>query len=937
MRRVCPLLCIGFVCFAFVTVAHETEDDSIRTLESIDDMPALRSYSQPKEMRATKMLDLAQRLQLPRCHLERIKRATRLTDAGCRAQRCPSDTLELLQEKAVVPNLAGLVQDKQIGQIIGETLAQGADPTNTDVSIRAVLDAITALQGKIQREKDQDSDQQDHDMKLCRRTNRDLTRVVGDAETAQKAANTKQFENREQRKQARLDLQNSLDRQRQIEKALHKVRTALREAQDSYYARRLKRKKDITVLQGALKLVCTFRSFKDDDRCVEHKLAFAVSDPTKSAIFAGETTEMLTAEHDKFLVEQKDAWPKQVEKDTSDIAKGIPPNDAASESAPESLLEYTKNSAAARLKLDRLLQEGASPQVEGPVQAVLLAVKAGDYTQSSGLLQLVLQLIKQLEEQQHQDQQKYHLFHRESLTQVQVQEEARREELRLQEEMKNTIDTCSNNIEQGVLEFFSAVRVEKGAQESQRQNSVTCEEQLQKYQARQALRDEDLVNINKLRSLLLVLDGTYGTPSCDKDDQDDCTKASQGMCVYKSFDDKECACEHGFSGLACAERKCKGSDGRMLDGRDADVCSGSTRGSCDQVTGNCKCKDGYKHGPHNACELSKYCPEGRAGGNCNGHGKCNQVTAQCSCDEGYFGSDCRKKKCPGGAVDNLKYSPKDPEACSGHGVCLSDSGTCGCYDTFTGPKCTKRTCRKNCSGKGKCNAETGKCVCEKGATGPTCELFECEGGCGGSGGECDAATGKCICKDGNSGPNCKRSTACDVKETTYHDWAMFREGWSKCPYGSLMTGIKRGSCDGLHCLEQAQCAKPCLGEERLQLGHCYQANWWTALNSAGKGGCEDGYFMAGLYRSKCLSLYCLQMGWCCSVMDSGYGNCGVAIWQEQLSKDNSWATVPMADVGGAKEPQGFMTAMSRAGRTATLSDLKEVSYCNFKRLDTNED
>jgi hypothetical protein len=148
-----------------------------------------------------------------------------------------------------------------------------------------------------------------------------------------------------------------------------------------------------------------------------------------------------------------------------------------------------------------------------------------------------------------------------------------------------------------------------------------------------------------------------------------------------------------------------------------------------------------------------------------------------------------------------------------------------------------------------------------------------------------------------------------------------------------MTGLKKGDCKGIQCLDQAKCAKPCWGEEKLKVGNCYQANWWEALNGPGKASCEDGFYMAGLYRSRCLSLYCIQMGLCCSIQHSRWEACGRKDWRREIAKENSWATVPTINGGGLTRPAGFMTGVQRAGETATVDDLHFVEYCGFKRKD----
>ena len=101
------------------------------------------------------------------------------------------------------------------------------------------------------------------------------------------------------------------------------------------------------------------------------------------------------------------------------------------------------------------------------------------------------------------------------------------------------------------------------------------------------IRDEELTNIERLRSLLLVLTGDANAPTCDNDDMLKCTNANQGMCVFATgpvkrgeaslrysevtvfgADTKEyCACEWGYYGAACENKKCPGK----VPGKKSDV------------------------------------------------------------------------------------------------------------------------------------------------------------------------------------------------------------------------------------------------------------------------------------------------------------------------------------------------------------------------------
>merc|ERR1712000_637331 len=101
-------------------------------------------------------------------------------------------------------------------------------------------------------------------------------------------------------------------------------------------------------------------------------------------------------------------------------------------------------------------------------------------------------------------------------------------------------------------------------------------------------------------------------------------------------------------------------------------------------------------------------------------------------------------------------------------------------------------------------------------------------------------------------------------------------GWSVCKKGFLLTGIgSDGRGDALYNLDRGRCEKPCEGSSREAIGisHCYHENWWKKFDSKGGKFCRRNYFVAGLFRSHCNSLYCLEMAKCCQVKRSLWNDC----------------------------------------------------------------
>merc|ERR1711918_115444 len=70
--------------------------------------------------------------------------------------------------------------------------------------------------------------------------------------------------------------------------------------------------------------------------------------------------------------------------------------------------------------------------------------------------------------------------------------------------------------------------------------------------------------------------------------------------------------------------------------------------------------------------------------------------------------------------------------------------------------------------------------------------------------------------------------------------------------------------------------------------------WWKKFDTRGGKFCRRNYFVAGLFRSHCNSLYCIEMAKCCSVKRSVWINCA---WKST----SNWitdATTPAATGNG---------------------------------------
>jgi hypothetical protein len=148
---------------------------------------------------------------------------------------------------------------------------------------------------------------------------------------------------------------------------------------------------------------------------------------------------------------------------------------------------------------------------------------------------------------------------------------------------------------------------------------------------------------------------------------------------------------------------------------------------------------------------------------------------------------------------------------------------------------------------------------------------------------------------------------------------MDKWGWSICKFGWLLTGLKRdGRGSALYNIQQGRCEKPCEGnKENIKISHCYHENWWKKFDTKGGKFCRQNYFVAGMFRSHCNSLYCLEMAKCCQVKRSVWNDCqwvSATAWK----RPHAWTTV--------RGKQAFIAGFYR-GSIHTLDSITWIRQC----------
>jgi len=405
-----------------------------------------------------------------------------------------------------------------------------------------------------------------------------------------------------------------------------------------------------------------------------------------------------------------------------------------------------------------------------------------------------------------------------------------------------------------------------------------------------------------------------------------CSGAPKGMCAPKASKGPrqlgavvgECVCAIDRYSVDCGKKLCPGRHGVMYQDSMTDACHG---GKCNTRNGRCEaCPEGRSNGLRGSCEVV------RCSGDCNGRGTCSKATGKCDCQKGWSGKGCALRSCAG-TVPGKVYPHGKGGICSGRGTCDGKSGKCNCKKEFSGTGCRQEGCLDSCSGHGKCDGERGKCICRFPYSGPACLSKECPNACNGHG-LCDPMVGKCTCQRGYVGGDCHAASTCNKVNVDW--WTSFdKRGWSICPKGHFVTGLYRRDCKALACLEMAQCAQPCAGALPLvknpKYGVCYHAAWHDKLDETGWAKCRPGYFIAGFYRSKCDSLYCLQLAKCCSIPGGSWGSCTQGDWSKSFDKEG-WAYGP-AD--------HFLTGLFRS-QEHNLNGIRGVVACKHHDSDAYE-
>lgn len=281
----------------------------------------------------------------------------------------------------------------------------------------------------------------------------------------------------------------------------------------------------------------------------------------------------------------------------------------------------------------------------------------------------------------------------------------------------------------------------------------------------------------------------------------------------------------------------------------------------------------------------------------------------CACENEYYGSGCEKTKCPG--KHGQLYTADSSDVCNNRGQCNTQNGKCTCrsrnvtiygnstttqsleyyhghYNACEHARCPAnynfdpaqdRDQKRACLKRGTCEINSGVCQCNSTYYGTDCSRRKCPGpasgvlyahnhpsACSGRG-SCNTTNGTCSCDPKYMGHNCsmyKCPNNCSGRGScnTSNGSCSCNSGYfgsdcsmRACP--SNCHGSYYGTCN--YSTGTCSCSNG-VGSDcrRATLGYYHRAHyvWWT-FDSSGWSECHSS-FMMGIRRNSCPYIYCIE-------------------------------------------------------------------------------
>jgi len=860
-------------------------------------------------------------------------------------------------------------------KVLAESGNLGESQSTQGSGLDLIFRKLDELEKKIKNEQDTDWANEQAGMEACRDALKQNDGVITKSSDTRANNQLSIRECSEKIEADRTQWRESRELEDKNQKALVELQLQRKEESEAIRARVDERNKAIDVMVKATFMVCQrFNRYKNTAQCMEIKSQPDVDEPQRYETQVYDKAMAATQEMHKKDSKWDEDWKKQMDIDIEKEGKPDPegngagidghiknaapmPAPAVAEDSLENyrteleLVELGEDGGQQALSQDESmavqeLQKMANDKTLAekyalPINELALSLKDTSVEaakRSKSIVEILLEVLKETRQEQADDKAQHtdnlNSYYKQSWDLKDILNREMNHQANLRQEMEE--------LRLRILELSANNEVERKDQNAafaaKTNEEDRCAVQSEEYGVRTALRDEDLENLVKLKSLLRALYWKNFPKGCPRHNRVICTSKTNGWCVFTARDkknnDQRCSCNVGFYGDACQFKMCPGIGKNVFKHDAPGVCS--NRGACNRLTGLCHCRHEYYHGPKKACDFAHAPPskddpcDPVCDDACSQRGKLDPIRGRCNCQEEFFGPGCEEKKCPNS--NGVLYPRSSGNSCNGRGACDVNTGKCGCGHPYSGQSCEFEACPNDCMGRGNCNQNTGHCACgndEKGLpfVGPSCEFRTCPFDCTG-GGECNRNDGTCICKDGYSGEQCDKTTRCvkgQLNNANMNWWTIWdKPGWLVCPKGQLMYQLKRSLCEALSCIDSGGCAAACEGTTAndnhvFQLRHCYHdIRWYNSFDMAGTSECLNDYFVAGLFRS-CESLYCLNMAKCCSLKEARWSQCS---W-------SNWAVFNGPGTGKVGKDQ-FIVGFKR-GEGHQLKNIDEAKGCGWVR------
>merc|ERR1712093_630111 len=501
---------------------------------------------------------------------------------------------------------------------------------------------------------------------------------------------------------------------------------SLKKSYDDYWLNSDDRALVRNILMQAMWLVCTgFRFFRMHPFCVTLRMQPDFAEPGSAAkavnlAAPSETYRKNSAATQRFSQTMSAVWKEQKAADANavnrgdgdvDMEKGFVNNRAPWGVAPDGTPakpkeeEMTKDQMKSRMQF--LLETSNAPaRVAAPLVDFINALQLSDgelAQKSKSLVDTIVAMdAEEGEAQAKEDDEWYQLT---TQGQGETNDYSSSMEARRVQQEKDSAEIADNHkrIEDiNDAKNTNEVEISKVGDASRRK-VIECDIDYIEFDTIIEMSKEELVNVQRLNSLLRFLALGEEPLKCPKAGGVMCTSSEQGTCTWVTRgkdhkgglnkDEQFCACEYGFYGNTCELRTCPGFGAVRYPASQPGCCM--DKGTCNTAKGVCvNCRGRAYHGPENKCEYIR-CPKAMdkdekvihmtasddATLACSGKGTCDAHTGVCTCNkdnDNWYGEHCGYKKCPT-SDDEGKFvglvDGSTANACNGRGVCEQKRAT----------------------------------------------------------------------------------------------------------------------------------------------------------------------------------------------------------------------------------------------------------------------